>query len=194
MRRVPIFTILALIAIVLPINSSFGAEATLTSTLSASLQSVFSGEFYTDENVVYSDAVPFSEIDPTKTMVYPDGRTEDDGKSDTAIICRSNMGVVWYLKLHLTPNAPLTAEKVKYYISQPWNRNTGDRADGSLGNAEDWIPFNITPTTVYSAGATDQSNLPFGTLVTFSFSLLPQGLEYGQVYTASISYTLTTAQ
>lgn len=163
-----------------------------TSNVSISIQGSFALEFYTDQNVLYSDVIPFTNVDPAESVVYPDGRSENDGKSDTAVICRSNLGEVWYLKVHLIPTPPMTAERLKYYIDQPYNRNTGDKSDGTLTRSAEWYEFSTTPTTVYSAGVSDKSNLPFGTLATFSFSLNPSGLDSAQAYSAQIVYTLST--
>lgn len=164
-----------------------------TTNVSISIQQAFSIQFYTDSNVVYSTTVPFSSIDPSQSMVYPDGRKVNDGKSDVGIICLSNAGKTWYLKLSVQTTASLTADKMRYYMDQPYNRNTGGRADGTLSQPARWYPLSSTPTTVYSSGAQDQSNLPFGTLVTFNYALDPSGLEAGQAYSAVITYTLTTA-
>ncbi len=179
-------------ALVLLSGSSRAAESTKATTVAISLQNIFSMEFYTDPNIVYSTVVPFTNIDPEKSMVLADGRKDNDGKSDTAVVCRSNAGIVWYLKLHLTPAAPLTSDKVKYYIDQPYNRNTGGRADGSLTQTANWYSFSIAPTTIYTSGTQDISNLPFGTLITFNFAIAPSGLEAGKSYSAAITYTLTT--
>ncbi|MBI5144380.1 MAG: hypothetical protein HZA30_04870 [Candidatus Omnitrophica bacterium] len=170
----------------------FALDTSKTTNIGIVIQNVFSIEFYTDQNVVYRDTVPFTNVDPNKTFIYPDGRAENDGKSDVGIVCKSNAGVLWYLKLHVIANPPLTAEKLRYYISQPYDRNTGGLADGTLTRTPYWYSFSSTPTTIYSAGFHDQSNLPFGTLTTFNFSLDPSGLTAGQAYSAVVVYTFST--
>lgn len=172
--------------------AAMSADSSQSSTISIAVQNIFALEFYTDSNVLYRDVVPFTNVDPNKSIVYPDGRSENDGKSDTAIVCKSNTGTRWYLKLHVISNAPLTAEKIRYYVSQPYNRNTGGQADGALTRSPQWYPFSATPDTIYASGATDTSNLPFGTLTTFNFSLVPTGLSAGQAYSATVVYTMTT--
>jgi len=174
-------------------RAAFAATTSQTSSVSVGVQSVFSVEFYTDKNVIYTDVIPFTNVDPTKSVAYPDGRQENDGKSDTAVICRSNSGSVWYLKLHVIPNPPLAADRIKYYIDQPYNRNTGGKADGALTKSAQWYSLSETPTAVYAAGFQDKSNLPFGTLAAFSFSLNPTGLDAGKSYSAAIVYTMSTS-
>lgn len=168
-------------------------DVSQTSNVTIVVQNAFSIEFYTDQNVVYSDVVPFTNVDPNRSIVYPDGRAEFDGKSDTGIVCKTNAGVSWYLKLHAIPNPPLTAEKLQYYVDQPWDRNTGGHADGSLTQSPRWYSFSSTPTTIYTSGGQDISNLPYGTLTTFNFSLNPTGLDSGRTYSAVVVYTFTTA-
>jgi len=168
-------------------------DTTGTSSVSISIQQVFSIEFYTDQNTLYSDTVPFTGVDSTKAFVYADGRMENDGKSDVGVICKSNAGVTWFLKLHLLPKPPLAADKMKYYVDQPYNRNTGGRADGTLTQSANWYIFNTMPTTIYTAGYLDKSNLPYGTLFNFNYGLIPSGLDAGRAYTATITYTMTTA-
>lgn len=181
-----------MMAIVAITPSAIGVDSSQSSTISIAVQNIFAMEFYTDSNVLYRDVVPFTNVDPNKSIVYPDGRSENDGKSDTAVICKSNAGTRWYLKLHIISNEPLTADKVRYYISQPFNRNTGGQADGALARSPQWYPFSATPDTIYVSGANDTSNLPFGTLTTFNFSLVPTGLSAGQAYSATVVYTMTT--
>ena len=172
---------------------AYCADSSSTTSVSISLQTIFSIEFYTDANVLFSTTVPFTNVDPKKSIIYPDGRSENDGKSDTAVICSSNTGKTWYLKLHAQTAPPLTVDKVKYYISQPYNRNTGATSDGTLTRTPEWYPLAAEPTTIYTSGYKDMSNLPFGTIVTFSFSLIPTDLESGKTYSAAITYTLTTS-
>lgn len=180
-------------ALLLMSSPAIAAESSKSSTVSIAVQNVFSMEFYTDSNVLYRDAVPFTNVDPNKAVVYPDNRSENDGKSDTAVVCKSNIGSQWYLKLHLIPNPPLTVEKMRYYAGQPYNRNTGGTADGALAQSPQWYAFSNLPSTIYTSGYSDSSNLPFGTLLSLNFSLIPTGLTAGQAYSATVIYTMTTA-
>lgn len=183
---------ISMLIVCLMCTNVFAADTSKTTTIGIAIQNIFSIEFYTDQNVVYRDAVPFTNVDPNKTIVYPDGRAEFDGKSDVGIICKSNAGAAWYLKLHVITNPPLTPEKLRYYVSQPYYRNTGGLAGGSLTRTPAWYPFSNTPTTIYTAGVNDQTNLPFGTLTTFNFALDPSGLKAGEAYSAVVVYTFST--
>lgn len=171
---------------------SWADESSTVTTIAISLQHVFSMEFYTDTNVISSNALAFTNVDPNKSMAYPEGRTENDGKSDIGIVCKSNAGTLWYFKVQLRPNPDLPADKVKYFVDQPYNRNTGGRADGALAQDVKWHPFSETPTTIYTSGVTDQSNLPYGTLITLSYALDPVGLDTNKSYSAVVTYTMTT--
>lgn len=190
MRRKILF--IAAVAVFSIYQQTAATETSKTSNINILVQNVLSTEFYVDEKVVYSDVVPFTNVDPNKSMVYADGRLENDGKSDTGIVCKSNAGVNWQFKLHAIPTPPLTADKLKYYVSQPYNRNTGGLADGTLARSAWWYAFSSTPTTIYSSGFHDTSNLPFGTLITFNFALDPSGLNAGQAYSLAVIYTFTT--
>jgi len=172
---------------------AFALESTKATNINILVSNVFSMEFYTDNNVIYRDTVPFTNIDPNKSLVYPDGRSENDGKSDTAIVCRSNAGAAWFFKIHVVANPPLTADKIKYYVSQPYDRNTGGQSDGSLTQSAQWYPMSDKPTTIFTSGAHDQSNLPFGTLIAFNFAINPSGLNTGAAYSASVIYSMTTS-
>ena len=184
---------LCLVIIVSFSGHASALDNSATTSLSISIQQAFAAEFYTDSNVVYSTMVPFTNVDPSQSMVYADGRKINDGKSDVGVICLSNAGKPWYLKIHVTTTGTLAPDKVKYYMDQPYNRNTGGRADGTLAQPAKWYPFPSTPATVYSSGAQDESNLPFGTLVTFNYALDPSGLAAGAAYSAVITYSITTS-
>lgn len=173
-------------------QGAYCVDSASKTDFTVSVQTVFSLEFYTDANVIYSDTVPFTNVDPREAVVYPDNRYRDDGKSDTGVVCRSNAGVVWFLKLHALSAPPLTYEKIKYYTEQPYDRNTGERADGTLARSPNWYSIAPDPTTIYTAGYKDKSNLPFGTLSTFNFAINPENLEGGKGYSAAITYTMTT--
>ena len=186
--------ILALMILYLVLShNAVALDASVSTTVNVTAASVFSMEFYTDNNVVYSTVVPFSNVDPKLSIVYPNGRSEDDGKSDTGVTCISNIGDTWYLKIQGSYSAGLPVNSVKYYYSQPINRNTGQQANGSLTNIVEWRPIPAEPSTMYTSGTDDTISAPFGTLSTFSFSLDPRGLSAGQTYTISVTYTMTTA-
>ncbi len=183
-----LFLVIAPQALVLADTISQPADAGVT------VITIFSIEFYTDANVLYSTNLPFT-ITPNKSLCYPDGRAEYDGKSDTGIICRSNLTVPWYLKLSAvagsSPAFPM--QYFKYYMGQPYNRNTdpGQPTDGTLAHKPDWYTIAASPDLVYTSGS-DYSNLPYGTLSTFCFAIDPQDLPGGKSYIVAITYTLTT--
>ena len=186
--------ILALAAIFLVAQYNVIAfDSSLTTNVTVTATGVFSMEFYTDANVIYSTAVPFSNVDPTKSLVYPNGRSEDDGKSDTGVACISNMGVPWYLKIQGVYSEGLFDGNAKYYYSQPWDRNTNQQTDGTLAGSVEWTSIPTEASTIYTSGSVDTVNTPFGTLSTFSFGVDPRGLSAERTYTVSVTYTMTTA-
>ena len=87
-RRRFIIKGLMLIALFLMLlHKAIALDSSLSTTVNVTAASAFSMEFYTDQNVIYSTTVPFSNVDPTESLVYPNGRAEDDGKSDTGGNC-----------------------------------------------------------------------------------------------------------
>ena len=97
-----LYRILALTALVVIIPLRVIAiEDFLSTTVSVTASTVFSMGFYIDQNVIYSTTVPFSNVDPQESMVYPNGRAENDGKSDTGVVCIANIGDPWYLQIWL---------------------------------------------------------------------------------------------
>ncbi len=190
--RLRFVRILTLIAVFLALTRQGTAvDETVSTSVNITASSIFSAEFYTDQNVIYSTTSPFSNIDPTKSMVYPVGRAENDGKSDTGVVCVDNTGETWYLKIHGSFSEGLPENSVLYYFSQPWNRNTGAQTGGTLTYTTGWRPLPKEPATVYTSGSGDTVNTPFGTLSTFSFAVDPKGLEADHTYTISITYTMT---
>ena len=182
------------IFLVISIQAANADIATVTATMQAAVSDVFSIEFYTDANVLYSTNIPFTNIDPTKSLCYADSRREYDGKSDTGVVCKSNLNVTWYLKMGATTSTPtFPMANFKYYMGQPWNRNTGQQADGTLAQTPNWYSIPTAPTVVYTSGDLDKSNLPYGALATLSFAIDPRNLYSGVSYIINISYTLATA-
>ncbi|MFA6609725.1 MAG: hypothetical protein WCT15_02625 [Candidatus Omnitrophota bacterium] len=187
----------ALIFCFLCTASSFADTVTATADMVAGVTNVFSIEFYTSEpaKVLYSTSVPFTSMDPTKTFCYADGRSDSDGKSDVGILCRTNLGQVWYLKVNASTSSPdFNLANFKYYLGQPWNRTRNATADGTLSQASAWNSIPTSLTTLYTAGQFDKNNLAYGTLATFSFAINPAGMTAGRTYNITITYTMTTAQ
>lgn len=151
----------------------------------------FSLEFYNDANVLYNTSIPFTNMDPTLTWVQADGRSGGDGKSDVGLVCISNMGTTWYLKIHAQPTAPFTLSQIYYYLGQPWNRTLSQTADGQLAQPANWYNLPGSSTVLYTAGPSDLTNTPSGTLCMFSFAINPSKLAAFQTYNCTITYTLT---
>ena len=161
---------------------------TQTATMQAAVVNIFSIEFYQDANVLYTTNIPFTNIDPARSLCYADGRSEYDGKSDTGVLCRSNLDAIWYLKMDAntsTPSFPLA--NFKYYMGQPWNRNTGQSADGTLAQSPDWYSVPPSPVVTYTAGTQDKNNSALGTLATLSYAVNPATLYSGVSYIINIS-------
>jgi hypothetical protein len=170
---------------------------TQVATIEAFAVSIFSVEFYTEPGkVLYSTMLPFTNINPEQGWCYPDGRQPYDGKSDVGLIFRTNLGVPWYFKLHAqpasTPSFPMAY--FKFFISQPYNRNTNPAVptDGQLHNITpgEWNTIPLAATMIYSSGS-DKNNTPFGTLATLSFAIDAQRIP-NRSYTLTITYTLST--
>ncbi len=170
---------------------------TATADMVAGATNIFSIEFYTSEpsKVLYSTSIPFTNMNPVKSLCYADNRSDGDGKSDVGILCRTNMGQVWYLKVNASTASPdFDLFNFKFYLGQPWNRTRNSTADGTLSQAAAWNPIPTTLATLYTAGQNDKNNLEYGTLATFSFAINPKGLVGGRTYNITITYTMTTAQ
>jgi hypothetical protein len=161
-------------------------------TVTASVGDMFSLEFYTDPNVLYTTTVPFTNVDPANQYNYANGRAASDGRSDVGLLVKSNQGKVWYLKIGVNSGSSLLG-KLGCFMGQPWNRNWDTVADGSLGRG-DWfnIPVDSNPETMYTAGTGDQTNTPLGTLATLSYKIDGTGLVPGS-HNGVVTYTLTEA-
>jgi len=186
-----VITAVAIIAVVAMTGKAFAAaDQTLSSSVSATVGGIFSLEFYTDANVLYSTSVPFSSVDPQDEYNYADNRAEDDGKSDIGLLVTTNQGSTWYLKIGVNAGSTLLG-KLGYYMGQPTNRNWGSDADGGIGHG-DWftIPVSTSPETMYTAGNGDKNNTPLGTLATLSYKINGAGLTPGG-HAATATYTLT---
>lgn len=196
MKRLMLIALLATLAIVGFCDSSFAETATQMAIMQAQVGDVFSLEFVDSNDVpgvVHTNYIPFTQINPTMSMCYSDGRHEGDGKSDNGLLCRSNLGTVWYFKMSVTatttPAFPLA--NFKFYMGRPWNRTLDKPADGTLSQSAVWHPVPTGPTVLYMAGPGDLINT-YGTLMTLSYSVFPQGLYSDITYGMTITYTVTT--
>ncbi|MFC1631342.1 hypothetical protein ACFL1I_00095 [Candidatus Omnitrophota bacterium] len=173
----------------------FAETVSVTASSAFSVAEVFTLEFYDREpgKYLYSTEIPFTNMDPSKTWVLADGRREGDGKNDLGLLCSTNLGETWYLKIHGSPNNVFLS-KIQYGLWRPWNLNAGAAANGNLN--EGWIPLPAAAVTVYSAGSNDLNNLgpeaQQGTLCGFSFAVDPSRLDPKTVHRCTIQFTLTT--
>ena len=183
-----------LVSMMIVAGRSSAETITQIAIMDAGAISFFSIEFYKDDKVLHgSEGITFTNLDTTQSWCLPDGRASGDGKSDTGVICRTNMNLLWYLKLSAsTASSGFNLANFKYYIGQPWNRKLGTSADGSLAKSPGWYSIPGAPTTVYTAGTQDKNNYEPGTLATFSYAIYPEGMTGGSTYVINITYTLTT--
>ena len=188
-----------LVAVMLVAQNAYSADSSVTSTVTATVSSVFSASFFNDAtSMVYPTGGPlmWTNVNPAEgTIIKPDGN--HTGKSTLGVVCLSNINATWCLKVGVT-SATLQG-KMKYYMSQPVDRNTGGLASGGLGNGTpadgaDWplIGTTAAPTKVYTSGTGDKNNAPYGTLCSLTLGLNPTGLATGVSHTGTVTYTMTT--
>lgn len=172
--------------------SAARAATTITSDVNASVNITKSFEFYTDPNVLFKESIPFTNVNPESRYNYPDGRAENDGKSDIGLVVIANSNTTWYLKIKAVDAAGDLVSKgnLAVYMGQPINRNTGGTSDGTLGQPKDWFIISAIYHTLYTSAGADNNNTPFGTLITLSFKVDGSGLKPGP-HVAVITYTLT---
>lgn len=186
MKRLAI-TIIA-VALVIGVTGYAHADELQSSAVSATVPAEFSLAFYSDATIVHGATVPFGVVDSLSTENLPTGRSSGDGLSDVGLLCTSNSGLTWYLKVSVNGVSPL-AGQLDCYMGQPTDRNIGGPASGGLTYG-DWFTVATAAETVYTAGAGDVVNTPLGTLATLSLRLDGTGLTDG-AYNATVTYTLT---
>lgn len=194
MKKISLFLFLLLLG--LTTTSSFAETVMVVAGGAFDVPDIFTLEFYEREpqKYLYTTQVPFTNMDPTQTWVMADQRQANDGKNDLGLLCKSNLGEVWYLKIHGSPN-DFFLSKIKYGLWRPWNMKLGQPADGTLN--EGWQKLPATATTVYTAGAGGLNNLgeewwQQGTLCGFSLAIDPSKLDPTRIYPCTIQFTLTT--
>ena len=172
----------------------YAAEAAQNSSVTVTVGSIFEASFF-DQNISYPTGGPltWTNVDPQSNLERPDGYTV--GQGDVGLVCITNTGDTWYVKLNLT-TATLD-DKALFYLPQPTNRNLSSDSDGTLayatpGAGDAWPVIPDTATVVYTAGYNDTINSPFGTLLSFNFAIDPTGLTAGSSHNATITYTMTT--
>ncbi|MBL7157581.1 MAG: hypothetical protein ISS92_05435 [Candidatus Omnitrophica bacterium] len=194
MKKILLVTILLLTAIFLN-PSSFAETRTVIATGGFDVSNVFMMEFYTGEpsKYLYTTQISFTNMDPTKTWVQADNRFQGDGNNDIGLLCKSNLGETWYLKIQGSPSG-FFLEQVKYGFWRPWNRKYGQASNGDL--TEGWQPLPASPARIFAAGANDLNNMGTetsqqGTLCGFSFVINPSQLDANNNYTCQIQFTMT---
>lgn len=195
--RLSLAIVMALCFVVGPLRGVSRAETvTVIAGGALDVPEIFTIEFYTQEpnKYLYTTNIPFTDMDPTKTWVVADGRAEGDGKNDLGLLCKTNFGQEWYLKIKGSPN-DFFLSKVKYGFWRPWNMKLGQPANGTL--SEGWYPLPAVVTTIYTAGNNDLNNLgneawQQGTLCGFSFAIDPSRLDPKQTYQCAVQFTMTT--
>ena len=194
MRTASFFVVLLLVSLMAA--PSFAETVMVLANGAFDVPDIFTLEFYDREpnKYLYTTAVPFTNMDPTQTWVMADQRKANDGKNDLGLLCKSNLGEIWYLKIHGSPNNFFLG-KIKYGLWRPWNMKLGQPADGILN--EGWQALPATASTVYTAGPGDLSNLGAewwqqGTLCGFSFSIDPSKLDPTRIHQCTVQFTLTT--
>ena len=171
---------------------SFADTDTVIANGGFNVPNIWSLEFYTDQNVLYTTNVPFTRMDPTDSWVESDGREASSGKSDIGLLCRTNLATPWYMKIQGSAGQLITLGKLKYGLWQPWNRTLGQPSDGTIAGGAGWHDMPTASTAVYTAGSYDENNLPLGTLCMFSFAIDPGRLDPTEIYNSIIQFTLTT--
>ena len=194
----------------------FAASSTVQSDFSATVTGVFQIAFYPRAGIDVSDPtiqfpngqVTFPAItDLAVPMVYPTGRAERDGKSDVGILCLTNTGDPWNLKIHMVSTTIGHDNFIVYIPANAYFRNNDPAtALGGVNFQEGWWKMWDVPTTVYAVYDHYSVNMPWGTLLTFNFAIVPSGklslkqpldtcngdpLSTG-THTATIYYTMTT--
>ena len=174
---------------------SFAETRTIMASGSFDVSNIFMMEFYTGEpnKFLYTTQIPFTNMDPTKTWVQADNRSQNDGNSDIGLLCKSNLGETWYLKIQGGP-AGFFLEQINYGFFRPWNNKYGQSSNGIL--VEGWAPLPASPMKIFTAGANDLNNMgsePWqqGTLCGFSFAINPSKLDANSNYACQIQFTMT---
>ena len=192
MKRI-LLTAVFLLAITAGGISSFAETRTVWATGSFDVPNVWSLESYTDPKVLYTTEVPFTNMDPTSTWVESDGRMQDSGKMDIGLLCRTNLGETWYMKIQGSAGALVSIAGLKYGMWQPWDRTLNQPSDGEIAGGAGWHDMPTSPTIIYTAGINDENNTPFGTQCAFNFVISNAGkLDPSQVYNCAIQFTFTT--
>ncbi len=155
---------------------------------------IFSTEFYSDETVLYTMRVPFSNVALNGGLALPVGRKHGDDKTDIAIICRSSLNEPWILSLLVSPGTGLQLRNICARVDSAWNRNGRRPAEGeAVHGTREYRMVTQGETVLYSSGRSDRDNCPLGTLIRGSFAVNGTGLQRGRSYHADIEFRVTSS-
>ena len=193
---------------------AYAAEDTITSPASVSVLSIFSIEFFdggTTGSVRYPNGdIDFNAYDPSgdETMVFTTQYSDGDLKSDVGVVCRTNIGQDWALKIRMQSGSAsfLPTNIAVYKPDVVYDRNTTPSTQYSTGATKQWYIMSDSYETIFTGTGGLQNTAPFGILATFSFAILPTGtakpegqstIGSGNIlpqgaYNVSVDYTLTT--
>ncbi len=181
--------IVLVLAVALGMVSYAFADTTATATVSATVNGDFNVEFYprtgidnADSKIIFpSGAIDFPAITGEETMVYPEGRKANDGFSDIGILCLSNLANNvtanrWGLKMRASGNIP-PDNLVVYIPEYAYNRNapSGSNTLGGMQKSKGWYKVETSDMLIYKADDNHLLTTQWGTLMTFSFAIIPSG-------------------
>ncbi len=224
MKRLVITGLVMLLVGVLMSGPVFASEDIETSVVAATVNPIFAIEFYprvgpypdqADAGILYPDGqVTFPAIDPLsqEAMVYsalkPPVVPGVDAPSDVGVLCFSNTDEDWGLKIHMV-STTVASNNFVVYLSDPTKiatyRNTGESLGGGQKN-EGWHPLWKAGEIIYKTDSNHKNTPPWGTLLTFTYAIIPSGqfeLDDGTVvcngypltgvtHDLTIFYTMTT--
>ncbi|MDD5439851.1 MAG: hypothetical protein PHS37_06675 [Candidatus Omnitrophica bacterium] len=186
MKKLMMVMVMGLFAMAIAVSAN-AADQTQQSTVNATVGGIFSLSFVTDDaNVIHSNLIPFSNVDPSTSENYSDGHAE--GKTDVGLVCLSNHGSTWKLKVEMNGGSTLF-HKLLFNMGQPTDRNTSSGASGSRTYGDDWYEVPATSTVLYTSGDYDKINTPYGVEATLTFKINGAGLVPGS-HTATVTYTM----
>lgn len=159
-----------------------------TAAVSATVTTVFSAS-------VSLNTVEFGNVQPGD---WKELKTAG-GNYHNEIVCKSNNGQTWYLKVKVDHALTAGANTIPVGNFQ-WNCGWFGSKNGAGGqqgtgvfnhSTTAWVPYTTTNDLVYTCGTNEKSNLPNGNGGTFSYALqVPNDQPIG-TYTATITYTMT---
>ena len=195
MKKAILVVLLGLVmALGISLNSQLFAVEIGSTNVAVDVAQIFTIQFYPRaaiddtgtgfvDNIRYHDGQidfpPITEAmlaDPlNNAMVYTGNWVDGDDKSDVGILCISNTGNPWNLKIHME-NTDLTRDNFVVYIPEfAYYRNAATETHANTIVAPNrWVRMPDTPQGIFET--TDHmNNAPWGTLLTLSFAVVPSG-------------------